>query len=643
MLSTLWLGLIAGVALWWNLGSTGLLDETEPLFAEAARQMWKTGDWVTPYFNGNTRFDKPPLVYWLMAVGYQFIGPNEWAVRLPSALAATGLAIFVFLTLRRFGFSRPAQHGFFQPVPKVLADPQIDRRSLAKTLVAAWIGAALTVLNLQIMAWGRIGVSDMLLSGCMGAGLLAYFWGYALSEPSGSNQAVDQPEQPQPEHLDQPQSKQPNSRRVQADRWYLASVIFLALAVLAKGPVGVVLPIGIIAAFLLYTGNLRDGLTELRLGRAALVFFAITLPWYVLVIWANGEAYIESFFGYHNVERFTRVVNSHWAPIWFYLVVVPLGFLPWSVYLPIAIARLRFWQIQRWRQQPRAAHLSLFALAWFGVILGFFTIAATKLPSYTLPLLPAAAILVALFWSDQLDKPVPLTAIQPVNRAVWFTHLANIGLALLLAIAVFLSPSWIGNEPEMPELAERVQQSGIVLWGSAIWLTIALVELGLLLRRQSQWIWTVQLLGWVAFVLITLLPAAEIVDAQRQLPLRQIAAEIVQQQQPDEPVLMVGRKPSLVFYTQRSITFVPAPGDAAEQLDKFARRLSRPRSRVRSLLLVGRPNKLREAGILASDYELLARAGVYRLGRMTFPRANPEATSGSSRGGSGSDQQSLLQ
>jgi 4-amino-4-deoxy-L-arabinose transferase-like glycosyltransferase len=690
-LSALWLGLIIGIALWWNLGSTGLLDETEPLFAEAARQMWKTGDWITPYFNGNTRFDKPPLIYWLMAAAYQVIGANEWAVRLPSALAATGLAVFVFLTLRRFGFSRPAQHGFFQPTPKAPADPQTDRRSLAKTLVAAWIGAALTVLNLQTMAWGRIGVSDMLLSGCMGAGLLAYFWGYALAaqpnrEPDGSGQAgsdslkqsnperlaskrsqpelfQSEPFQPKPFQSEPFQSEpfqsepsQPKqaqfkpAARTQADRWYLATAIFLALAVLAKGPVGVVIPIGIVVIFLFYTGNLRSGLAELRLGRLILVFLAITLPWYVLVIGANGEAYIESFFGYHNVERFTRVVNSHWAPIWFYLVVVPIGFLPWSAYLPVAITRLRFWQIQRWRQQPRASHLSLFALIWFGVILGFFTIAATKLPSYTLPLLPAAAILVALFWSDQLDKPLHLSSVRPVNRAVWLTHLANIGLALILAVAVFLSPNWLGNEPEMPELAELVQQSGIALWGSAIWLTIALIELGLLLGQRSQWIWTVQLLGWVAFVLMTLLPAAEIVDAQRQLPLRQIAAEIVQQQQPNEPVLMVGRKPSLVFYTQRSITFVPAPGDVAAQLDKFSRRLSRPRSRVRSLLLVGRPNKLREAGIQESDYEMLASAGVYRLGRMNFSDSNPNrpaerpapSTPGSP-GDSGSDQQSLLQ
>ncbi|MFP4575239.1 MAG: ArnT family glycosyltransferase, partial [Coleofasciculus sp.] len=107
MYSVLGLAAICWVAFLWHLGSTGLVDETEPLFAEAARQMTVTGDWITPYFNGETRFDKPPLVYWLMAIGYHLIGVNEWAVRLPSAMSAIALTVLGFYTLRYFGISRP--------------------------------------------------------------------------------------------------------------------------------------------------------------------------------------------------------------------------------------------------------------------------------------------------------------------------------------------------------------------------------------------------------------------------------------------------------------------------------------------------------------------------------------------------------
>lgn len=565
--SGLWLICLMGIAFWLHLGSTGLLDETEPLFAEAARQMRVTGDWITPYFNEATRFDKPPLIYWLMAIAYS-LGVNEWAVRFPSALAASLLTVFGFYTLRYFGLPRPATSNV--------------------SWWSAWIGSALIALNVQTIAWGRIGVSDMLLSGCMGSALLTFFWGYA-------------------------QSDQPPVR----DRWYLGFYIFAALAVLTKGPIGVVLPGIIIVAFLLYLSNLRQVLGEMRLLRGSLLFLVITVPWYVLVILANGEDYVESFFGYHNLERFTRVVNDHSAPIWFYFLVVPLSFIPWAVYLPIAIARLRFWRPLRWRQQPRSTHLGLFALIWFAGIFGFFTVAATKLPSYTLPLLPAAAILVGLFWSDQMTRRSDSRA---NDRAVWITHLVNIGFALLLAIVAFYSPNWMGNEPEVPELATLVRQSGIMIWGGCIWLIVAVVELALLLRRQSYWIWSVQLVGFVAFLLLTLLPAMSIIDTQRQLPLRQLAQTVVQVQQPEEPVLMIGyRKPSLVFYTQRPITFIAAPSDVPKQLKKLSRQLSRPKSKVRSLLILGRPTKFKEAGIQPNAYETIAEAGVYRLARMRFP------------------------
>ncbi|WP_375338605.1 ArnT family glycosyltransferase [[Phormidium] sp. ETS-05] len=99
--SILWLFVISFIAFLWNLGSTGLVDETEPLFAEAARQMTVTGDWITPYFNGATRFDKPPLIYWLMVIAYKLVGVNAWGVRLPSALAAISLMVLLFYTLWR--------------------------------------------------------------------------------------------------------------------------------------------------------------------------------------------------------------------------------------------------------------------------------------------------------------------------------------------------------------------------------------------------------------------------------------------------------------------------------------------------------------------------------------------------------------
>jgi 4-amino-4-deoxy-L-arabinose transferase-like glycosyltransferase len=180
----------------------------------------------------------------------------------------------------------------------------------------------------------------------------------------------------------------------------------MALAVLTKGPVGIVLPGLIIVGFWLYLGGLvggvRAALNEMHVVKGSILFLVMTVPWFVLVTIANGQAYIDSFFGYHNFERFTDVVNGHSAPWYFYFLVVTVGFLPWSPLLPWAIARCQPLRIKYWRSQPRQGQLGLFALIWFVVIFGFFTVAVTKLPSYVLPLMPAGAVLVSLAWGDRL-------------------------------------------------------------------------------------------------------------------------------------------------------------------------------------------------------------------------------------------------
>lgn len=562
LLSILWLAFLCFVAFWWRLGSTGLVDETEPLFAEASRQMNVTGNWVTPFFNGVTRFDKPPLVYWMMAIAFKLFGVNEWTVRCPSAIAATVLTAIGFYALK---FSVSQGH---------LKSPRAP-------WLAAWIGSALMALNLQTIAWARIGVSDMLLSGCMGAALFSFFLGYAQSDRASKAQS----------------------------RWYLAFYIFSALAVLTKGPVGIVLPVLIIGCFLLYMGNFWAVLKETKPLRGILLFLVITVPWYVLVILANGENYINAFFGYHNLERFSQVVNNHHAPWWFFFAVVPLSFIPWSVYLPVAIARLQFWRIHHWRTQPRAQQLGMFALIWFAVIFGFFTIAATKLPSYTLPLLPAAAVLVALFWTEAWTEAMFQS--KP-SRGAWISHWFSIGLAAVLAIASHLSLQWLDGDQDMPLLQEWVEQIGLTHLATGVWMSVAIASLVLLIARRDRWLWLIQLVGFVAFLLTTLMPFAALVDAQRQYPLRRLAQTIKQVRQPGERLIMAGyNKPSLVFYTQSPLTFITQH----DQVLPTIQRLKRNRRR-QSVLLVVRQRKLSDTRLKPGQYQLISQSGVFQLIRV---------------------------
>ncbi|MEG4032879.1 glycosyltransferase family 39 protein [Microcoleus sp. S36b_A4] len=613
LLSILWLCAIAWVGFLWNLGNIGLVDETEPLFAEAARQMTVTGDWITPYFNGETRFDKPPLIYWLMAVAYRTLGVNEWAVRLPSALCAIGLTCLGFYTLSKEEGSsatrtvrdltdvRKQEEVRWKPEEETENNnSQLKTPRLPIFFSTPWIGAALIALNPQTIAWGRTGVSDMLLVSCMCSALLAFFLGYTLEE-----------QREKAEFSTVSASRFPN-------KWYLTFYVLIALAILAKGPVGIVVPALIVGSFGLYLGNFRQLWREMRPVSGILIILAIALPWYIFVILDNGQTYIDSFFGYHNFQRFTGVVNKHSAPWYFYFFVVLVGFAPWSIYLPVAIARTRFWQRSYWRRQPRSAQLSLFALFWFGCIFGFFTIAVTKLPSYVLPLIPAAAILVTLLWSDIIAGNEPENRRgnlekkpNSLPRGLLVTYIFNVIFLLIVAGATFYSYNWLGDDPAMPNFPQAIQQSGLLIVGGAIWITTAVAIALLLWQRQQRWILVANFIGLVAFIIFGLTPAYKVVDINRQLPLRQLAQVAVQQKLPGEEFIMVGFwKPSLVFYSQEPVTYYRAVRRAIDYI-KESKTPTSP-----SILLLGYPEKFVELGLQPNQYQVLDSRGAYQLARV---------------------------
>ena len=577
ILAIVWLIVVNFVAFVWHLGSTSLIDETEPLFAEAARQMTVTNDWITPYFNGETRFDKPPLIYWLMATGYKLIGVNEWAVRLPSAISATALIILSFYTLRYWGFTN-----FKQP----------NTKKQKQLWLSAIIGSGLMALNPQTIIWGRTGVSDMLLSGCMGCGLFCFFWGYVNAEKQTNLESFNK------------QSKLPN-------KWYVAFYVLLGLAVLAKGPVGIVLPGLIIVCFLFYTGRFFKVVREAKLLWGILIFSVITIPWYLLVWLENGQSYLDSFFGYHNLQRFTDVVNGHEAPWYFYILIVFILFAPWSVYLPYAIANFQWWRRQYWQRQPRQNHLGIFAFFWFICIFIFFSISVTKLPSYVLPLIPAAAILVALLWSDLITYG--WSKQKKPNYALIASIFANLILAAALSIAFYLSPNWIGKDPATPKLSRIVAESALPISGTIVWGFIA-VAIAICAINFKWWrgIIAVNLVGFMAFISFVLLPTIFFIDTHRQIPLKEIALTITRIQNPEEPIFLVGfKKPSLVFYTRQPVSFFKRRSDLREYLAEPERIASE------TVLIVGREKDLEKiVNLEPESYNSLDNKGVYNLIRI---------------------------
>ncbi len=576
MLSILWVIFVAGIAFFWRLGDFSLIDETEPLFAEASRQMYLTGDWITPYFNGDTRFDKPALIYWCQAIAYTIVGVNEWAVRLPSAIAALGLVGLAFYTLYYHQAKSDDLQGVYRP----------SRRWLT-----AGLGAAVIALNPQMIAWGRVGVSDMLLTGCMASGLLCFFLGYS----------------------------QPVDSTVKA-RWYFAFYVLIGLAILTKGPVGIVLPGFIIFLFLLYLGNFWQVVKEIHLIRGLLVISAVSVPWYVLVTLQNGWNFIDSFFGLHNVERFTDVVNGHSAPWYFYFLVVAVGFAPYSVYLPVAMARIKFWQRKSWIATERSQQLGLFAFWWFIGVFSFFTIAVTKLPSYVLPLMPAAGILIALFWGDlivdtstRLGKTSGSNSLPPVllsSPLMQASGWLNVVFISAVGFAFFKVSSLIGPDPAAPNFQQMLQRSNLPVLGGIIWLAAAVIIAIFLIRRRYLHLICINLLAFSAFMVLVLTPAIFVSDASRQLPLKQLSQLAARVQQPGEEIVMIGfKKPSVAFYSQRKINYIKTSAQTADYIQTL-------QAKSDSVLILAEPKKFPQMGLQPTEYEKLDAKQAYSLIRV---------------------------
>ncbi|MBN3925268.1 glycosyltransferase family 39 protein [Nostoc sp. NMS4] len=576
--SALWLMVVGWVAFGWNLGNIGLIDETEPLFAEASRQMFVTGDWITPFFNGDTRFDKPALIYWCQAIAYHLIGVNEWAVRLPSAIAAFGLVCLAFYTMQWYLAKQDELEQVSRPTRRYLI---------------SFIAAALMALNPETIIWARTGVSDMLLTGCMASALLCFFLGYAGG--AGGERITNAPF--------------PN-------KWYLAFYVLIAGAILTKGPVGIVLPGLIVAAFLLYVGKVREVLREMHLLVGMLIIIALSVPWYALVIWRNGWNYINSFFGYHNLERFTEVVNGHSAPWYFYFLVVLLGFAPYSIYLPASIVRLKFWQRSHWRSLERFQQFGLFAWFWFASIFAFFSIAVTKLPSYVLPLMPAAAILVALLWSD-LFPDTETQQTTSVSPPFLWSGWVNVVFLSFLATALLNITHILGTDPAISNFHELIEQSGLPVIAGIIWLVSAVLVAALLLSRRWNYIISINLIGFVAFVIFVLTPASFFIDRERQLPLRELSAVILEAKQPNEELIMLGfKKPSVVFYSHIHVNYLKFPKEAVEHIKKQAAKGLKPSS----VLLLAEQKKFLQMDLQPDDYKNLSTKGAYNLVRVPFKK-----------------------
>lgn len=346
-----------------GLGALGFLGPDEPRYAEVAREMFVSGDYISTRLCGCLWFEKPALAYWMSAAGYHLFGVNEFAARVPTAATALVTVALLYLAVSLNGSRTFA---------------------LAATLVLATSGI--------FIAYARVATPDMILTAAITAALLAAF------------QATK------------------SKLRARTVCWTL-SFLFMGLAVLAKGLVGIVLVFAILGIYLSVAGQLKFlRWRECVLG--LLVFLAVAGTWYLPVTMRHGWSFIEEFFIRHHFQRYTSNEFGHPQPIYFFFLVAAAGLTPWTFFLVPAIARLR---------SLKGSRDSLLALAWIWAVVPvlFFSFSESKLPGYILPVFPALAVIVGAeverFWNGE------------ASRTLWVAWLTGLTLAAMgIGFLIFL-------------------------------------------------------------------------------------------------------------------------------------------------------------------------------------------------------------
>lgn len=321
--------------------SLPLLDRDEALYAEAAREMRERGDYIVPYNNNAFFLHKPPLLYWCQVACFEWLGETEFAARLPSVLATTLTALVVF------GFGR----------------------RLYGTPAGFWAGVIFnTSLHTLVLARGAVADMPMILFST-----LAVWAGWELVNP-----------------------RDPAAARVKFPGWWWCFWTAMALAFLAKGPVGW-LPLGALLLAVGWTRH-RGAVRALRWPVGVVWMLALVAIWGVPALMRTNGQYLTVGLGRHVLGRGFQAMDSHGgkglftylASLPVYLITVWISFFPWSIWLP--------WLVRTARCIERRFSAEVYLAA--GVVLTFtiFSLYRTKLPHYILPAFPLLSLLLAGLW-----------------------------------------------------------------------------------------------------------------------------------------------------------------------------------------------------------------------------------------------------
>ncbi len=261
-----------------TLGYVPLFDLDEGAFSEATREMLESGNYLTTYLDGELRFDKPILIYWLQALSVKVFGLNEFAMRFPSSLAATLWVIATFIFVKRYS-----------------------------NIQKAFLAAFFMLCSLQITIIAKAAIADALLNLFIA---LSMFFIYKLYKTKES-------------------------------KFIYLTYIFVALGTLTKGPVAILIPLVVSFIFFAIKQELKFWLKAILYPKALGVFFLIAAPWYILEYIDQGKKFIDGFFLKHNIGRFNSAMEGHYGSFLYYIPVLLIGLLPFSYIILRVFVRVK--------------------------------------------------------------------------------------------------------------------------------------------------------------------------------------------------------------------------------------------------------------------------------------------------------------
>ena len=255
-----------------------LFDLDEGAFSEATREMLVGKDYITTYLNGELRFDKPILIYWLQLVSVKLLGLNEFALRLPSALAGALWAGTIYYFTQR------------------LFDKQ-----------TAFFATLFMIASIQINMIAKAAIADALLNLFIALSMFVLYFYY----------------------------------KHQAKKYLYWAFLFIALGTLTKGPVAIMIPLVVTLLFYLIKREPLKWIKMVFNPIGIFIFALVALPWYIAEYMAQGQAFIDGFFFKHNISRFNTSMESHGGTLFYFIPVLIVGFMPFTYFALKAIVNLK--------------------------------------------------------------------------------------------------------------------------------------------------------------------------------------------------------------------------------------------------------------------------------------------------------------